>query len=61
MTEEQANLGLATTEELLREIKVRMEMTSPEDDPFAMAIAINSKMGLDALQLKTLAYRTVES
>lgn len=56
----EANLGLATTRELLQELKVRAEVTMPEKYFGARAyITGSTKALLENLPAEILDYRTV--
>lgn len=53
--EPKANLGLATTEDLLRELKVRFEVTTPNEPARA-----DVELMLEQLDAATLSYRTAD-
>lgn len=54
-----ANLGLATTREMLEELIARGEMLGRKDE-FAVDMVREARLGLDALPERILAYRTAD-
>lgn len=54
-----ANLGLATTREMLEELVARGEMLGRKDE-FAVGMVWQARQGLDALPEHILAYRTAD-